>query len=89
MNILTLVNGRKLEGSVMRFVDDSLIFVYLKGLTVAEGVAIFADARNVQIITETIDKENVNVYEGYTEIRAASHEFGNCNLTMGRRADAD
>ena len=28
------------------------------------------------------------VYEGYTELYHASHEYGNCNLTMRRGSDA-
>jgi len=88
MYTLTLNDGTTLAGNIMPFVNNSIIFVYLTGLSIADGFRIFSDSSRISRITETIDEENVNVYEGYTEITAISNEFGNCNITLRRPSDA-
>ena len=83
-NMLTLSNGDTFTGTILPNGDDRIIFVYLVGITLAEGFAAFSVPENIQTITERIDSENQNVYEGYTELRAINSEYGNCNITLRR-----
>lgn len=82
--MLILNDGTVLNGSIMPNGDDRIIFVYLKGLSLAEGFAIFSDPGRVRKITEKIDPETEREYNGFTVITAINTEFGNCNLTLRR-----
>lgn len=84
MEMLTLVDGTQLEGSILPSGDGSHIFVYLYGLSLAQGFTVFSNPENVLTITE-MSHGKVNVYTGYTEIVAINTEYGNCNLTMKRK----
>lgn len=76
LNDETEVNGHILESG-----DGRFIFVYLYGMSLADGFVLFSDPdRTVHI--EAMNHGNQHVYEGYTEITSISTEFGNCNLTM-------
>ena len=68
--------------------DNSILCVYLSGLSITEGFTIFSDAGNLQTITETIDPQTVKVHEGYTKLFAINGEFGNCNIKLRRGSDA-
>lgn len=83
MEILTLVDGTELQGRVMQFVDDRIIFVYLTGMTLVQGYTIFSDSENIATI-HAMDHGTEHTYEGYTEITAINNEFGNCNITLRR-----
>lgn len=82
METLTLNDGTVVNGHCL--LDDRDLFVYLDGMTVVEGVTLFADPERASVITET-NRGFETVYEGYTEIYAANHEFGNCNLIMRKK----
>lgn len=85
METLTLNDGTTVNGHC--FEDDRNLFVYLDDMTVVQGVALFSDPEKTTKITAE-NHGNTHVYEGYTEIWAASHEFGNCNLVM-RKAQSN
>lgn len=79
MEVITLYDGTVVKGHCIE--TDTELFVYLDGLTVAEGVALFSSPEKTERITE-MNHGNEHVYIGYTDIYAASHEYGNCNLVM-------
>ena len=77
MEQLTLSDGTVVRGHCI--VDGNTLFMYLDGMTVIEGISLI-DGK-----TERIEEENHgnrHIYEGYTQIYAVSHEYGNCNLVM-------
>ena len=76
LNDETIVNGHILESG-----DGRLLFVYLDKMSLADGFRMFSDAnRTVHMVA--MNHGIQHVYDGYTEITAASSEYGNCNLTM-------
>lgn len=81
MEILILNDGTEVNGHILDGGDGQTIFVYLDGKTVIEGVLLFSDIEKISRITEHNHGEE-HIYEGYTELWSASHEFGNCNLVM-------
>ena len=84
METLTLNDGTELNGHCIE--DDRNLFVYLDNMTVVQGVTLFADPNKSRRIV-AMNHGVQHVYEGYTELHAASHDYGNCNLVM-RKADA-
>ena len=87
METLTLNDGTVVNGHILDNGDGRTIFVYLDGMTVVQGVMLFSDPARSKRITAFNHGEE-HVYEGYTEIEYASREYGNCNLTMRRGANA-
>ena len=86
METLTLNDGTVVNGHIMEGYDRN-IFVYLDKMTVVDGVMLFADKnKSKRVIANNHGDEHV--YEGYTELTQANNEFGNCNLTMRRGANA-
>jgi len=83
METITLNNGTTVNGHILENGDGQMIYVYLNGMTVAEGVLLFSDSENTAVLT-AVNHGEEHVYEGFTEIWSASHEFGNCNLVMRR-----
>ncbi len=81
MEMLILNDGTEVNGHILPNGDGITIFVYLTGKTVIEGVMLFSDREKSKVVT-AIDHGAEKVYEGYTELYSASHEFGNCNLVM-------
>ena len=81
METLTLNDGTVVNGHC--FADDVNLFVYLDGMTVVQGVALFGDPNKTRRITASSHGEE-HIYTNYTEIYSASHEYGNCNLVMRR-----
>lgn len=86
METLTLNDGTVINGHILEGGEGS-IFVYLDGMTILQGVTIFSDEENVSHIVAN-NHSVETVYDGYTEIKNASHEFGNCNLVMRRPTNA-
>ncbi len=85
METLTLNDGTVVNGHC--FEDDRNLFVYLDKMTVVQGVTLFGDPeKSSHIVAMNHGKEHV--YDGYTEIYSASHEFGNCNLVL-RKAEVN
>lgn len=84
METITLSDGTVVNGHC--FSDDRNLYVYLDGMTVIEGVLLCTPERMTRIVAN--NHGNEHVYEGYTEIWSANHEFGNCNLILRRREDA-
>lgn len=81
MRAITLNDGTVLEGHVLENGDGMSIYVYLDGKTVIEGVLLFADSeKSCHIVANSYGHEHV--YDGYTHLYSASHEYGNCNLVM-------
>ena len=87
-NTITLANGSAFTGSILPNIDNLVIFVYLTQTTMAEGFAAFSVPENVARITETIDPQNENVYEGYTTLVSINNEYGNCNIMLRRPVNA-
>lgn len=81
METLTLNDGTVVNGHCL--CDANNLFVYLDGMSVAEGVALFSDPEKTIKIVEQ-NHGNTHEYEGYTEVFSADHEYGNCNLVMTR-----
>lgn len=81
METITLNDGTVVNGHC--FEDDENLFVYLDGMSVVEGVILFGNEEKSRVITAH-NHGNEHVYEGYTQVYSASHEFGNCNLVMRR-----
>lgn len=81
METLTMNDGTVINGHILDNGDGLTIFVYLDGMSIVEGVMIFSDSEKTARITE-MNHGTETVYEGYMELWAASHEFGNCNLVM-------
>lgn len=78
---LTLNDGTTVPGRILESGDGQIIFVYLYGMTVVQGVMLFSDMERISRIV-AFNHGVEHVYTGYTCIYAASHEFGNCNLVM-------
>ena len=87
METLTLNDGTVVNGHILDSGDGIMIFVYLDGKTVVEGVTLFSDPEKTKKITAKRHGE-VHVYEGYTELWSVSHEYGNCNLVMKKAINA-
>lgn len=81
MEILILNDGTEVNGTILESGDGQTIYVYLDGKSVTEGVVLFSDTAKTRRITAH-NHGNKHIYEGYTELWSASHEFGNCNLAM-------
>ena len=79
METLTLNDGTVLSGHCIQ--SDLNLFVYLYGMSMADGFALFSDPNKTIRIVEN-NRGNEHVYEGYTELRAINSEYGNCNMTM-------
>ena len=86
METLTLNDGTVVNGHIIDNWDGT-IFVYLEGMTVVQGVLLFADPEKSKKVV-AMNHGVEHVYEGYTELTHANNEFGNCNLTMRRGSDA-
>lgn len=84
MEILILNDGTEVNGHIMEDGDGMKIFVYLDGKSVIEGVMLFTPERASRITARNHGEEHV--YEGYTDLWSASHEYGNCNLVMKKGA---
>lgn len=83
MEVLILNDGTNANGHILDSGDGQTIFVYLDNMSVVAGVMLFSDAKKTEKITAMNHGEE-HIYEGYTELWSASHEFGNCNLVMKR-----
>ena len=81
METLTLNDGTVLNGHILESGDDREIFVYLDGMGIAQGVALFSDSDKTCRIVE-MNHGTEHIYENYTDLWSASHEYGNCNLVM-------
>ena len=81
MEILTLNDGTEVNGHILDGGDGQTIFVYLDGMSIVQGVTLFSDSdKTCKIVAISYGTEHV--YNDYTELWSASHEFGNCNLVM-------
>ena len=81
MEALTLNDGTVVNGHILDNSDGSLIFVYLDRMSILDGVVMFSDPEKTTVIT-AMNHGNEHIYEGYTELKSASGEYGNCNLVM-------
>jgi len=79
METLTLNDGTVVNGHCME--DDRNLFVYLDGMSVLQGVMLFGDPDKSSHIVE-MNHGVEHIYDGYTELFSADHEYGNCNLVM-------
>lgn len=84
METITLNDGTVVDGHC--HADDRNLYLYLDGKTVIEGVMLCTPERMTRITAN--NRGNEHVYEGYTEIWSANHEFGNCNLILRRAENA-
>jgi hypothetical protein len=81
METLTLNDGTVVNGHILDNGDGQAIFVYLDGMSIVQGVTLFSDPVRTCRIT-AMNHGTESVYEEYTELWAASQEYGNCNLVM-------
>ena len=81
METLTLNDGTVVNGHILDGGDGQTIFVYLDGMSIYEGVTLFHDPLKTSKITE-LRYGVEHIYEGYTELYAVNHEYGNCNIVM-------
>ena len=88
MEILIMNDGTEVNGHILPNGDGITIFVYLNDKTVIEGVLLFSDRQKSKKVTAMYHGSE-KVYEGYTEVYSASHEFGNCNLVMRKAGFSD
>lgn len=79
METITLNDGTVVNGHCIQ--DGDTLFMYLDGKTIAEGIALI-DGNTERI--EEINHGNTHTYEGFTELYAVSHEYGNCNIILKR-----
>lgn len=85
METLTLNDGTVVTGHCIR--SSGKLFVYLDQMPIMDGIMLFADAEKTSRIV-ALNHGQETVFEGYTHLQAASNEYGNCNLVMGRSEDA-
>ena len=78
---LTFADGSTVEGHVLPDGMGIRIYVYLDGMSLADGYTLMNDPEKTGTIT-ALNHGETTVYEGYTEIIAISTEFGNCNVVM-------
>ena len=81
METITLNDETVLNGHILENGDDRMIFVYLNGMKLTDGFTLFSDENKTAHMV-AMNRGVQKTYDGYTEIVAASSEFGNCNLTM-------
>ena len=81
METLILNDGTEVNGYIVDNGDDRTIFVYLYGMSILQGVTLFSDSDKTCRVVE-MNRGFEQVYEDYTELWAANHEYGNCNLVM-------
>ena len=85
--MLILNDGTQVRGHILPDGEGLKIFVYLDGMSIAEGFTMFSyPGRTEKIISK--NGEDETVYEDYTELWAINNEYGNCNITM-KRGDAN
>lgn len=87
MEILILNDGTEVNGTILESGDMQTIFVYLDSMSIVDGVMLFSDEEKTAKIT-AMNHGAEHIYEGYTKLWSASHEFGNCNLVMRRANNA-
>lgn len=87
METLTLNDGTVVNGHVIENGDGQIIYVYLDGMSLVDGVMLFSDReKTINIVAMSHGVEHV--YYGFTIIWSASAEFGNCNLVMRKDNNA-
>jgi len=79
--MLTFADGTTAEGHILPDGMGIRIYVYLTGMSLADGYALMNDPDKTESIT-AYNHGTTTVYEGFTEVIAISTEFGNCNLVM-------
>lgn len=81
METIELNDRTQLTGHIIPNGDDTVIFVYLTGLSLADGFSLFSNGQNLTVIREN-NHGTEHVYRGFTQMTAISAEFGNCNITL-------
>lgn len=85
METITLNDGTIVDGHCIK--TDDALFVYLDGMNMIEGVMLFNDPEKTRRMVE-LNHGVEHIYSGYTQITAASAEYGNCNIVMRRGGNA-
>lgn len=81
MRTITLNDGTVLEGTLLEGGYDDYILIYIDGMPISQGFAIFSDASKTnRIVYNNYDK--VIEYNGFTGLDAINNEFGNCNVML-------
>lgn len=78
---LTLNDGTVVDGHILDNGDGLIIFVYLDGMNLADGFALFSVPGRTKVITAN-SYGAVHQYEGFTHLSSISDEYGNCNIVM-------
>lgn len=81
MRTITLNDGTVLEGTILEGGYDDYILVYIDGMPLAQGFAIFSDASKTSHIVYN-NYEKTAVYDRFTELAGINSEFGNCNVML-------
>ena len=81
MQTVTLNDGTVLNGTIIESGYNDYILIYIDGMSIAQGFALFSDASKTSHIVYH-NYERRLVYDGFTELSAINNEFGNCNVMM-------
>ena len=80
---LILNDGTVVAGHILENGDGLTIFVYLDGLSLAEGFSLFSAQGRTKHIT-AYNHGATHEYDGFTHLSSISDEYGNCNIVMKR-----
>ena len=79
MDTITLSDGTVVEGFILDSQDGTTIYMYLDKMSVVEGVLLVSGKLDHLV---AMNHGAEHIYDGYTEIYAVSHEYGNCNFVL-------
>ena len=82
MQTIRMSDNTVVPGHILPGRDGRYIFVYLDGMSLADGFSLMSNTSKTGVMTTVYGEEDQNTYIGYTEITAMNTDFGNCNLTM-------
>ena len=85
METITLNDGTVVNGHA--FETDTALLVYVYDTPMLDGLLLFSDPEKTRRMVE-LNHGVEHIYSGYTQITAASAEYGNCNIVMRRGGNA-
>lgn len=83
METLLLNDGTVLDGHVLEDGEGLKLFVYLEGVSMSRGFALFSDPEKTSRIIVN-NGESSKTYKGFTRLLAINNEYGNCNIMMAK-----